>query len=206
MTDEELRRAYQAAVAARPPGREECPAPEALSALVAREGSEAERLALLDHVMSCAACRREFELLRSVHVASRPRSTWRFQPLALAASIALLVGLGGAALWTRLVPSGTDTFRGSGAQVELVRPTAGSVVSPPLILAWQPLSGTRTYTVELLATDGRLVRSWTTADTAITLSDSGSPQLPAGDYAWWVRARLPDGSERRSAMVRFQLR
>jgi hypothetical protein len=205
MTDEELRRVYQAAVATRQTGREDCPAPEALSSLVAREGNESNRLALLDHVMTCPACRHEFELLRAVHVAGRPRPAWRYQPLALAASIALLVGLGGAALWSRLMPSGPDTLRGGAGQVELVRPTAGSVVTPPLTLVWRTVSGTRIYTVELLAPDGRLVKSWTTADTSITLSNPASAHVPAGAYAWWVRARLPDGSERRSTVTRFEL-
>jgi hypothetical protein len=205
MTDEELRRAYQAAVATRHAGREQCPAPEALSALVAREGQETNRLALLDHVMGCPACRQEFELLRAVHVAGRRRPTWRSQPLALAASIALLVGLGGAALWTRLVPS-NDTLRGSGGQVELLHPTSGSVVTSPLLLSWQPVSGARTYTVELLAPDGRLVQTWTTADTSVSVPPSGPSPVASGAYVWWVRAHLPDGSERRSPVVRFELR
>lgn len=206
MTDEALRRAYQAGLS--PPKRErgDCPSPEGLNALVNREGDEASRLAVLDHVMSCAACRRDFELLRAVHVAGRSRPTWRYQPLALAASIALLVGLGGAALWTRLAPTGRDTLRGSGAQVELIQPAGGAVITPPLVLVWQPVTGARAYTAELLAPDGRLVQSWTTPDTAITVSTQDAPPVSPGSYAWWVRARLPDGSERRSPVVRFELR
>jgi len=204
MTDEVLRRAYQAGVTGKKE-LQDCPSPEELQALVNREGNEATRLAVLDHVMSCTACRRDFELLRAVHVAGRTRPTWRYQPLALAASIALVVGLGGAALWSRLVTPETDTLRGSRAQVELIKPAGGAVIAPPLMLAWHPVTGARSYTVELLASDGRLVQSWTTSDTSVAVASSG--KAPAsGSYAWWVRAHLPDGSERHSSVLRFELR
>ena len=67
MSDEGLREAYQRALATRAP-RElaVCPAPEAILALVRREGSEDERLSVLDHAMACPACRQEFELLRAI--------------------------------------------------------------------------------------------------------------------------------------------
>jgi hypothetical protein len=205
MTDEALRRAYQAGVSVRKQGQE-CPSPEALHGLVNREGDEATRLAVLDHVMRCAACRRDFELLRAVHVASRTRPDWRLQPLALAASIALLVGLGGAALWTRLAPPERDTLRGTGAQIETIRPAGGSVISPPLVFAWKPVVGAQSYTVELLTSDGQFGNSWTTSDTSITVSAQGTKQISPGSYAWWVRAHLPDGSERHSTVMRFELR
>jgi hypothetical protein len=204
MTDEALRRAYQAGVSVRK-DRQECPSPEALHALVNREGDEATRLVVLDHVMSCTACRHDFELLRAVHVASHARPAWRLQPLALAASIALLVGLGGAALWTRLVPE-RDTLRGSEQQVETIRPAGGAVISPPLVLAWKSVTGARSYTVELLASDGRLVQSWTTSDTSVGVSTPGARPVAPGSYAWWVRAHLPDGLERHSSVLRFELR
>jgi len=205
MTDEALRRAYQAGLPLKRE-RQDCPSPEALNALVNREGDEATRLTVLDHVMSCTACRHDFELLRAVHVAARARPAWRYQPLALAASIALLVGLGGAALWTRLVPPERDTLRGTGAQVETIKPAGGAVITPPLVLAWKPVTGARSYTVELLASDGRLVQSWTTSDTSVAVPTPGTKQVSAGSYAWWVRAHLPDGSERHSSVLRFELR
>ena len=204
MTDEALRRAYQAGLSVRKE-RQDCPSPEALNALVNREGDEATRLAVLDHVMSCTACRRDFELLRAVHVAGRDRPAWRYQPLALAASIALLVGLGGAALWTRLAPPEKDTLRGTGAQVETIQPAGGAVITPPLLLAWRPVAGARSYTVELLASDGRLVQSWTTSDTSVAVSP-GTRQVSPGSFAWWVRAHLLDGSERHSSVLRFEFR
>src|SRR5919204_5168346 len=101
MTEARLRELYQRALAERG-GREraQCVGPDALLALVRREGSEEHRLEVLDHVMACEACQREFELLRSIEQAgaeaeratvARPwaRRGWGWRqaaPLALAAS------------------------------------------------------------------------------------------------------------------------
>ena len=67
MSDDRLRELYAIAQAGRSAGAGgEHPAPEAIAALVRREGPEEARLATLDHVMSCADCRRDFDLLRAV--------------------------------------------------------------------------------------------------------------------------------------------
>jgi hypothetical protein len=47
-----------------------CPSVEAIAALLARDGDEEARLALLDHVMGCPFCQPEFELLRAARRAS----------------------------------------------------------------------------------------------------------------------------------------
>ncbi len=76
MKDEELRGAYAAHLRARPePAEGACVSPEALLALVRREGDEASRLAALDHVMACTRCRAEFDLLRAVEGAGAPAGT-----------------------------------------------------------------------------------------------------------------------------------
>ncbi len=205
MTDEALRRAYQTGISTRTKGRAQCPSPETIRALVAREGAETERLALLDHVMSCAACRHEVELLRAVHVASRVRPARRFQALALAASVAVLLGIGGTAVWLKIASSDADALRGNEGQVELIRPAAGAQVTSPTILAWQAVTSARSYTVEVLTPDGKLIRSWDTPDSTLTISTSGPSAISSGAYAWWVRAYLPDGSERHSKVARFEL-
>src|ERR671936_384188 len=118
MSEERLRELYARALEARAPAdREQCPPPEALLALARREGPEAQRLETLDHVMSCARCRAEFDLLRAIEAAgagegqarsetrSQPRAHARrrwttFVPLALAATLVLAVALGpGRHLW-----------------------------------------------------------------------------------------------------------
>ena len=70
MTDARLQELYERALAAREGNaRERCASPEAILSLVRQEGSEDTRLETLDHVMSCEACSREFELLRSIELA-----------------------------------------------------------------------------------------------------------------------------------------
>lgn len=62
-----LRELYSRRVAARGDGGgNSCVTPEALIAVVRREGPEADRLATLDHVMACAACHRDYEWLTAV--------------------------------------------------------------------------------------------------------------------------------------------
>jgi hypothetical protein len=111
-----LRRLYSGRVARRR-GGEDCVTPEAILQVVRREGDEDARLATLEHVMSCAACHREYEWLSAVDEAGREaeraagasRRPWwsRSAPLALAAS--LVIAAGTALLVSR---SGTDVERG----------------------------------------------------------------------------------------------
>src|SRR5262245_40539751 len=107
LTDARLRELYLRALAHRGArGREQCVAPEAMLAVVRRAGPEAERLATLDHVMGCGACRPELDLLRSIEEAGAgaerpkvlrifPRPGWRaVAAVALAASVLLVVVVG----------------------------------------------------------------------------------------------------------------
>src|SRR5690242_15022183 len=100
MTEDELRARYHEALRDRANGdRSACPTPEELLAVVERRGSEAGRLATLDHAMSCSAgCAPEFELLRAMHAAggtARARRVrfpvWSVIP---AAAAVLIVALG----------------------------------------------------------------------------------------------------------------
>ena len=62
-----LQQLYGRRVAARREGGgSDHAAVEAILAVVRREGTEQERLATLEHVMSCAACHREYEWLKAV--------------------------------------------------------------------------------------------------------------------------------------------
>ena len=65
--DARLRDAYAQAVALRrEQSRSACASPDALLAVVRREGREDIRLATLDHALACPDCGRELELLRSI--------------------------------------------------------------------------------------------------------------------------------------------
>ena len=203
MTDEQLRAAYARAMASpRSAERTACPNPDALIALVQRDGSEAARLETLDHAMACAACQREFELLRAIDAAERrdtgtTRSSARWQrplALALAASLVLAIGLGPGRTW--LADRQPDTMRGDPAGIDVVRPEAAvTVPRDSLDFVWRPVSGASRYTVELLTLAGAVRLSATTTDTTLTLR--GARDVDPGEYRWWVRAALP-GGERRS--------
>ncbi len=215
MNDARLQELYTKALAERDEnGRHGCVPPEALQALVERDGGEEERLATLDHVMSCEACRHEFELLRSVGMArttleeervSIPVEIHGKRPmpaLALAASLAIVV-IGGIVGTMMIRTSGPEVFRGTGPDVVLVAPI-GNVAQPdPITLVWRRVEGAVGYEVEILNEDGSLVVSNTTRDT-LWMVEPG--QLERGrEYQWWVRTRSGNGSERRSAIQHFRV-
>jgi hypothetical protein len=206
VSDERLRELYAAALAGRPPDTAH-PAPEALAALARREGPEAGRLATLDHVMSCAECRRDFDLVRSVEgagagsgVAGRgaARQRW-FIPAALAASLLLAVGLG-----RQLLRTPADPTRGGRASgIVLVQPGADMPAGQPLTFAWHPVAGASRYEFELLDGTGAVAASAATADTSATPASARA--LPPGEYQWWVRALMADSRTLRSPLRSLRL-
>ena len=206
MSDERLRELYSAALAGRPTDRMH-PAPEALAALARREGSEADRLGTLDHVMSCADCRRDFDLLRTVEragteagVAGRgtARRGW-LMPAALAASLLLALGLG-----RQMLRQPDDTTRGGSAgALVLVQPGAEIPAGQPVAFAWRPVAGANRYELELLDSSGAVAASAVTADTSA--SPEAARTLPPGEYRWWVRALLVDSRTIRSPLKTLRL-
>lgn len=208
MTDERLRALYQRSL--RIPGGEDrpaCPPPEHLVALVERQGPETERLATLDHVMACAACRSEFELLRSLETAAaRTRRPAALAPLALAASLVLVVG-GGVLLWRVWGPGdgAPEVYRGGPAGITLMYPVGAVAAEESRVFTWRVLPQARGYAFELLAADGTPVFSGETADTSLTLPASVHLR-PGEPYRWWVRAELESGLEERSPTAEFRLR
>ncbi|HEX6533125.1 MAG TPA: hypothetical protein VF041_00925 [Gemmatimonadaceae bacterium] len=196
MNDARLRELYDRALAERAVGtRASCPSPEALRALVAREGPESTRLATLDHAMSCPECRRELELLRAVSAGAPEQRRWRVSaPLALAASFLIVVAGGVIALRSMRAPGG-DVMRGGGNGVALIAPSPDA----PRVLGWHAVPGAISYVVEVLTSGGRVVAQAKTTDTTMALPDSVA--LTGGThYLWWVRARRGDGTELQSPM------
>jgi hypothetical protein len=203
MNDEDLRREYQRASRSAPPGPH--PEPEELERIVNGEGSEAERLDVLDHVLQCPTCGPELDLLRTAAEGSRaaerraPATRW----LALAAAALLLVGIGTFTLRGRHngIPS-QDVMRGNADAIAVIEPAARSSFALPIHLAWHPVSGASTYRVELLSAKGDLVHAWTTRDTTLVIADSAQVS-PGASYDVWVRATRADRTEISSPLVRF---
>jgi len=192
LTEAQLKDAYQAHLARGRPPRASCPTPEAIQALVRREGDEAGRLATLDHVMRCGDCRAELDLLRAVEEAgvragagaAPGRRRWMI-PAALAATLLVAVGLGR----TALRPS-ADTLRsGPAARVELVAPGAEVTAGAPVSFAWRPVAGASRYRLEVLNEAGDLAVEAETRDT--TLTSESAARLAPGSYRWWVIALSP---------------
>jgi hypothetical protein len=210
VSDQRLRELYATAVRRRATGTGvQHPAPEAIAALVRREGDEETRLATLDHVMSCADCKRDFDLLRAVERAgmesgaaghrAMARRSW-LMPAALAASLLLAVGLG-----RILVTPGDDTTRGGGdSSITLVQPGPAASAGDSLVFVWRPVPGASRYELELLDAGGNVVASAETGDTAA--APAAVRALPPGEYRWWVRVTTSDARSLRSTLRPLVLR
>jgi hypothetical protein len=205
MNDEELRHAYQRTMKVPPPGSH--PEPEQLEWIVNGEGSEPERLVLLEHVLRCPTCGPELDLLRAASEGARaarrqmPATRW----LALAAVAILVIGLGTLALRSRRMTSGEDVMRGRAAAMSLIEPKNGVTLASPIRLTWHAVDGAVSYRVELLSTTGDLIGAWTTHDTTLAVADSARVST-SGTYDVWVRATLKDRTDLSSPIVRFNVK
>jgi hypothetical protein len=197
-----VERLYRSRVAQRPVLTDQCVSPEAMLALLQREGAESERLATLEHVMSCPACHREYQWLTAVDQAAvqaggaavQRRTWWRGAPLALAASLIAVVGAG---LLVRAPWRGSEPVRGENGDLVLVGPARNATVTGTPTFTWHPIPDASAYVLEIQGVGGTVVRSDTTADTTLTLP----APLPPAAYRWWVR-EVTDGTEPRSSPFR----
>jgi hypothetical protein len=195
VTEREIQDLYGQALSSAGAGSPDCVSPEALLALVRREGPEAVRLQTLDHVMGCDACLREYELLRGIEKAgeevgatgSAVRRIWRMAPLALAASVLLLIGIG---VGYERLAEGPDVVRGGGESIVLLTPASGVPANSEVAFSWTSVPEAHSYELELLDRNNSPVFSRTTKDTAVVLPRG---EIPAGQYRWWVRAATPAG-------------
>jgi hypothetical protein len=207
VNDQQLRAIYADVMTSRSRSRPSaCPEPEAILALVRREGPEDTRLATLDHVMSCGDCRSEFDLVRSIELAgaeagaiARPGRRW-MAPLALAASVLLAVVIGRYAL-----PGAAekDVVRsGEKERLTLLAPPTDATTGSPILFAWHPIEGAGRYRLEVMNAGGEVVLEAETADTAIVLQSAAD--LEPGEYQWWVGATAP--ADARSALRPLRLK
>jgi hypothetical protein len=212
MTDERMRELYQHALA-RQGDREHCVAPEAMLALLRREGPEEQRLETLDHVMACAACRSEMDLLRSIEQAGaeterkrvvrlQPRRTWQsLVPLALAASVLFAI-IGIRQLFRG--SEGPEVLRGTADTVTLLAPPSEVAADGSITFAWDPVPGARQYELEVLDEKGTVVFAATTDQTSVALRDVRR-LVPGSRYRWGVRADTAAG-ERTSRLRSLRIK
>jgi hypothetical protein len=204
MTDDELRSLYQAAVSRRGQApRGDCPTPEALQELAEHTGAETTRLEVLDHAMLCPSCHRELALLHAVH-AAQPRQA-NLMPRQWLAAAGFLVLLGGGAFLARSIMSHSvdDLTRGGGANggdqsIAVVAPMSLPATGGIHALVWHAVPGAIRYSAEVLDAKDQVLFAQQTTDTVVPV-----PTLSAPPAAWWVRATLGDGSERRSPVMQL---
>lgn len=192
--DERLRLAYRASLEARAHASPRShPEPEALVAVAERSGSEAVRLEVLDHVMSCDTCSRELDLVRaSLAAAGMPRQrTWFRSP-----SVGLM-----AIAATLLIVAGVKLFFASGDLETGSRLRGGAAVSTYPVrwlptgaagLAWHPVTDASSYRLEVIDEAGTAVVDSTMRDTTFVLLDSAARN--GRGLTWTVTATLGDGS------------
>ena len=233
MTDADLAARFAAAQPV--PSAATCPDPEALLALARGNVPDTERWALADHLSRCAPCRREFALLQlaganevttaaptpaadpalapnrpAANVGQRTVNAhwWRARaPLAIAATLAVTVGLGVGLRdrWPTPAATPDDVLRGSPA----TSPTASALrtLGPDDPLAWPAVPDAVTYDAELLDDTGRLVAECRTQDTTCVMSAPADAPDALGTIASGqrleliVRARGLDGVEQTAAPI-----
>ena len=199
--DERLRLAYGASLEARA-GTGSHPEPEAMVAVIERSGSEAVRLDVLEHVMSCSACRHELDLMRaSLTAAGLPKQhTWFRSPsiglMAIAAMLLLVAGV-------RLFMASTDIEAGprlrGGSAVSTYRPRW--LPSGDAGLAWRPVDDAAGYRLEVIDEAGTAVVDSTVRDTSFVLSEARVRNRRG--LSWSVMATLGDGSSVSSLPIRL---
>jgi hypothetical protein len=200
MNDDDLRNGYAELLGKRPQSRAGCPSTGRLRALVERTGPESDRLVTLDHVMSCAGCRTEFDLVRAV-AESKPAAPVRrvMVPLAAAAGLGFL--LVGGLLWRAVLTRPEEAVRGETGQVELLVPS-GSQNGAAIRFMWRSAGAGARYALEVFTPSGNPVYAASVTDTIVTLPDSIA-LTPGSTYHWWLVVRATDGTERKSGVATF---
>lgn len=206
-SDGELRRAYDALLRAQHHDETtQRVSPERMLALVERRGSEAERLATLDAVMSDAESAREFEVLRALADGRRATSRRGLRSphvwLAIAAML-LVVAIPAGRLIIR--PSPGEPMRSALQGAVLVAPPENPSAPESRTFTWRPVAGAQAYRMELLTAAGRPVFTTRTTDTTVTLPRD-VPIAANVEHRWWVSAEMADGTQRASDFRRLLVR
>lgn len=200
LTNERLQVLYGGEVASGRATRGDHPSPEVLHRLAARSGDEAERLATMDHVMSCAACRKAWELLAAVEAAREPGRRMAWRPLAIAATLLLAAGL----TLSRLVTAPTGGVTRGGAPPVVIEPADDVAATDARRVTWHSVPDAIRYDAELLSADGQPVHSAATGDTSYVLPFQ-IVLAPGATYQWLVSAELSSGQRVVAPARRFRV-
>lgn len=192
--DDALRRLVRTQTAAVPLTREHCPSPEALQDAATTPADTEARLAVLEHVATCAPCRRDFDLLRAANLAAPPvvRAVMpRWVPALAAAAVIAVLSL----VATR---SDDDVVRGAATRATTVQLLTPVRVAAGIQLQWRAVPQAVSYRVEVTDDEGNLAFSAEIADTVAIATVSATASL-----RWSVEARLLDGTVLTSPLDTF---
>jgi hypothetical protein len=187
MDDETLRRLVRTQTGNVPATRDDCPSPDALQTVATAPTGDTSQLAVLEHVATCAPCRRDFDLLRTAHTAApavaRTTAMPRWVPALAAAAVIAVVSV-------VTIRSGDDVFRGTQTGRPTVQLLTPARAESGMQLQWHAVAQAVMYRVEVTDQDGNLAFSAETADTVALAPNL----LDASSLRWSVEARLLDGS------------
>ena len=203
MNEERMRELYARSTARRAASDPPCEVSlERMIDVLERRGSEEERRDVLAEILRSPACREEFELLRAVVRASQPVKTptflspmWRW-----AAGIALVAGLGLAAMWWSRP---ADPLRGTGGAIVLHAPAENARAESLPGFVWSAVPGALQYRLEVVTDAGAVAFSTTLRDTTVIAPPSVA--LPPGRYLWLIVAEMPTGQPIRSEVRSLNL-
>ncbi len=218
MNDDELRGAYAALrrERAQRPATEQ-PTADAMRQALDGELTEEARERILEHAITSGASA-QLALLQAAHVASSGalpnttsrasmmgdaapavRSSRRWWPLAAAAALVLVVGV---PLATRTPNEESVRFRSGTASgvPQLIAPASGATIAALQRFVWHAVSGSTSFTLELLDANGRTVTQLVTSDTTAVLGPSVTEGNRARTTGWWVTVVTADGRRARSEL------
>ena len=200
MTDAALREMYDRLLRERGSGAPDISV-ETVQALASGSYAGADRIELLDRVLSNPVTARELRFFGELASQTPPARSRRMMPLALAAT--LLLSAGAVTVWTLTRPP-VDQVRGEPSGFALVEPGREATVARGTRFVWRSAPGAASYRLELVDGEGNLAFSAMTADTAVVLPDSLSALAP-GVYLARVHATLRDGTTTRSSATRLRV-
>ena len=167
----------------------ECPDSEDLAELAVGTLSGGQRAAVADHLLRCAPCLRDYQLLRRLHLEAEPAPKPARRPvmMALAASVVAAISLS-LVLSTGLVidePRPPGTYRST---VESVVPADGAVVDEaPSELRWS--TGVAAATVRLYDEAALVIFEVEAQDGIIVLPPAIRADLDVGASYFWTVER-----------------
>jgi hypothetical protein len=208
LTDAELARAYDSLLRARRRAADaDAVSLDRMLALVEQRGSDEERLATLDAVMSDRTSAHEFELLRALAV-NRPQSRLRWRSSGTVMSLAAVAAVLFVAVMvarTDRSTAGIEPMRAAVQNAVLVDPPIEASLQQSRTFRWLRVAGARSYSIEILTATGTAVFTTRVADTSVTLP-TDVPITQGVEYRWWVATEFADGTQRRSEFRRLIVR